>query len=218
MYEEKQQSYFESVRLELLELIPKKNRRGNMLEIGAGSGSTLMYAKQNGYAKNIYGIELNEIKDSHQNSKEFESFIIGNIENMALPFDQNQFDVILCGDVLEHLVDPYSVLRKLKKYLKKDGTFIASIPNIRYFSILKQLILHGDFKYTERGILDRTHLRFFCKKNMIELFEGNGYSVCRIISNISLIGNKSKKFNKITFGKFEEFLTPQYYLVVNKNE
>ncbi len=164
MYEEKEKSYFESVRVELLELIPEKNRQGNMLEIGAGSGSTLIHAKQNGYAKKIYGIELNKIENSYQNSDEFEEFLIGNVETMKLLFKKNQFDVILCGDLLEHLTDPYTLVSVLKNYLKNDGVFIASLPNIRYFSILKDLVINGDFKYTERGILDKTHLRFSVKK------------------------------------------------------
>lgn len=213
MYEEKEKSYFESVRLELLELIPEKNRQGNMLEIGAGSGSTLMYAKQNGYAKKIYGIELNKIENSYQKSKEFECFLIGDIESMKLPFQKEQFDVILCGDVLEHLVNPYNLVKALKKYLKHDGIFIASLPNIRHFSALKEIVIKGDFKYVERGILDKTHLRFFCKKNMVDLFVQNGYKIDSIVSNISLIGSKSKIFNNLTLRIFEEFLTPQYYII-----
>lgn len=213
MYEEKEKSYFESVRLELLELIPEKNRQGNMLEIGAGSRSTLMHAKQNGYAKKIYGIELNKIENSYQKSKEFECFLIGDIESMKLPFQKEQFDVILCGDVLEHLVNPYNLVKALKKYLKHDGIFIASLPNIRHFSALKEIVIKGDFKYVERGILDKTHLRFFCKKNMVDLFVQNGYKIDSIVSNISLIGSKSKIFNNLTLRIFEEFLIPQYYII-----
>ena len=216
MYETKEKNYFESVRVELLELIPKKNREGSILEIGAGSGHTLMYARQNGYAKKVYGIELNKIENSYQDSKQFESFLIGNVEDMSLPFKKEQFDVILCGDVLEHLNNPYSLVKILKKYLKKDGVFIASLPNMRYFSIIKEIVIKGDFKYTDRGILDRTHLRFFCKKNMIDLFVQNGYKIDSVVSNISLIGNKSKLFNKLTLRIFEEFLTPQYYIVARK--
>ncbi|MFK5882353.1 MAG: class I SAM-dependent methyltransferase [Sulfurospirillum sp.] len=215
-YKVKPKNYFSNVRLDLLNLTPKCNKRGNVLEIGAGSGDTLLYAKQNGYAKKIYGVELCELKNSFQKSEEFEEFIIGNIEQIKLPFEKNFFDVILCGDVLEHLVDPYNIVRKLRLILKDDGVLIASLPNIRQIQILKQIFLEGDFKYTNAGILDKTHLRFFCKKNMLELFEKNGFEVVNIVSNIYLHGGKTSLFNKLTFGKFEEFLTTQYHLVSQK--
>ena len=183
MYEDKENNYFENVRKELLDLIPEKNKNGNMLEIGAGEGNTLLYAKNNDYAKNIYGVELFEIKNSNQTNELLNDFIIGNIENIELPFDDSQFDVMILGDVLEHLVDPYSVVQKLKKYLKDDGVIISSIPNIREWNTMKTIFFNGDFKYEESGILDKTHLRFFTRKNIIELFENNGFNIKQIIGS-----------------------------------
>ncbi len=131
MYENKSNIYFNKTTTKLLDLIPEKNRRGSLLEIGAGAGNTLIYAKENGFAREIHGVELFEIEDSNQSSPLFDTFTVGDIEKITLPFKEETFDVIIAGDVLEHLVDPYSTLNKLKKYLKKDGVFIASIPNIR---------------------------------------------------------------------------------------
>ncbi|UCN01130.1 class I SAM-dependent methyltransferase [Sulfurimonas sp. SWIR-19] len=216
MYEEKAEGYFRNVRKELLDLIPNQNRMGTMLEVGAGEGNTLFYAKENGYANKIYGVELCELKNSFQKSKEFEEFIIGDIEQTKLPFEKNFFDVILCGDVLEHLINPNNLVGKLNLLLKDNGVLIVSLPNIRQIQILKQIFLEGDFRYTEAGILDKTHLRFFCKKNMLELFQSNNMNVKKIISNSNLIGNTTKKINKLTFNLFDEFLAAQYYLVVGK--
>jgi len=216
MYQDKKNIYFQNIRKELLELIPKEKQNGIVLEIGAGSGDTLLYAKHNGYAQKIYGIELCELENSHQKSNEFEQFIIGNIEDINIPFKNEMFDVILCGDVLEHLVDPYSIIKKISLLLKSDGSTIVSLPNIRQIQIMKQIFFDGDFKYTDAGILDKTHLRFFCKKNMIELFEQNNMKVQTIISNSNLIGATTKKINKFTFNLFDEFLAAQYYLVASK--
>ena len=216
MYEQKKQDYFKNIRLPLLDLIPLENRNGNILEIGAGSGDNLVYAKKNGYAKKIFGIELVEIKNSNQRSKLFEDFIIGDIENIELKYQESMFDVIIMGDVLEHLVDPYKILNVLNRYLKSNGVFIASIPNVRNLKVFRNIFLRGDFKYTDEGILDRTHLRFFTKKNMIELFEHNGYNVKSILSNLNFRKNHASIKNKLTFGFFEEFLTGQYFIVAEK--
>lgn len=216
IYKTKTERYFSNARVDLLNLIPEDKKMGSILEIGAGSGDTLLYAKKNGFADKIYGIELCKIDNSHQNSSEFEQFIIGNIEELEFSFEEEIFDVIICGDVLEHLINPYEIVLKLKKYMKKDALFIASIPNIRYWRVLKEIVFDGDFKYVEAGILDKTHLRFFCKKNMKELFKKSGLDIQDIVSNIYLGGGKTEFFNKITFKTFEEFLTTQYHIVSKK--
>ena len=221
---ENAEGYFDNTKTKLLDLIPLKLRGGDLLEIGAASGNTLIYAKKNGYAENIYGVELCDIKNSNQENKLLSDFIIGNIEEIELPYNKESFDVILCGDVLEHLVDPYKIVNTLRKYLKKDGVFISSIPNIRKLSILKTIFVNGDFKYADHGILDKTHLRFFTKKNMINLFEDNGYTVINIIpSDTCNVKRYLKRLRFIRLFKcllsaiFKEFFTIQYYLVAKKN-
>jgi SAM-dependent methyltransferase len=217
MYDTKSKSYHGSIRKPLLDFIPLQNRNGTTLEIGAGSGDNLIYAKKNGYAKVIYGIELVEIDGSFQKSNEFEQFIIGNIEHMELNFKNELFDVIVMGDVLEHLVDPYSIIREMKKYLTPNGVFVASIPNIRNLKTFRNIFVRGSFKYEDEGIFDRTHLRFFTKKNMIELFENNDCKVQRIKSSLEFKSGSVAFKNKITFGIFEEFLASQYYILA-KND
>ena len=219
MYEIKEKQYFSNIRYDLLKLIPKNNKGGHILEIGAGSGDTLMYAKKNSYADKITGIELMEMSNSYQQSEEFDNFMIGNIEELTLEFKAESFDVIIFGDVLEHLINPYDILEKLKPYLKGNGVIIASIPNIRYFNVLKEIIFFGDFKYTDSGILDKTHLRFFCKKNMIDMFHNADYSVIKVMGSIKISGMRPKLnfLNKITFRIFEDFFNKQYFLVVEKN-
>ncbi len=78
------------------------------------------------------------------------------------------FDVILCGDVLEHLSDPARVLASLTQHLSGDGIVIASVPNVAHLWVRLELLL-GRFEYAERGILDRTHLRFFTRKSFLRL-------------------------------------------------
>ncbi|MDD5159833.1 MAG: class I SAM-dependent methyltransferase [Sulfuricurvum sp.] len=216
-YQDKPDGYFTSVRFDLLSLIPNENKNKKMLEIGAGGGDTLLYAKQHGYASHIYGIDLCQIENSYQNNSQFDQFIIGDVENIDLPFDEASFDVIICGDVLEHLLDPYSLVKKLKQLLTPNGILIASLPNIREWHVLMDIVVKGDFNYQKTGILDKTHLRFFCKKNINHLFLNNDMSILSCTSNIDFTGYKKKIFNRITNRLFEEFLTVQYYYVVGKH-
>jgi len=218
--EEKTYIYKQEPRKELLELIPSINRGGDILEIGAGAGDTLLYAKENGFANNIYGVELCKIENSNQDNKIFSDFIIGNIETIDLPFEDSQFDVILCGDVLEHLINPYKTLESLKKYLKPNGVIIASIPNIREFKTMKKIFFQGDFRYEDSGILDRTHLRFFCKKNIIELFEEQNFNIIDIVSSNKGLAVRYLKrlrvFKLFLQMFFEEFVTIRYFVVASK--
>ena len=95
-------------------------------------------------------------------------------------FKLGQYDLIVANDVLEHLSDPWSVVHIFKKNLTDDGVFIASIPNAQYHKVLTGL-LKGKWEYTEAGILDKTHLRFFTKKSASELFTENGYKIQSIV-------------------------------------
>lgn len=88
-----------------------------------------------------------------------------------------RFDVIVCNDVLEHMLDPWTVLREMHQLLSERGVVVASIPNIRYLPVLMALVIRGRWDYTETGTLDRTHLRFFTRTSIREMFELAGYDV-----------------------------------------
>jgi len=217
MQTSKQEYYYQTVRYDLLNLIPSKN--GNrILEIGAAGGNTLIAAKQMGLASEVCGIELVKIKNSNQNHPLIDRFFTGDIEQTVFDIEKEYFDVILAGEVLEHLCDPWAVVAAYSQYLKKGGVFIASIPTIRSFTALKDIIFYGDFRYQHSGIFDRTHLRFFCRKNIISLFEENGLKVVKVISNIDMFKPWAKKriLNALTFGIFEEFIVKKYDIVAQK--
>lgn len=89
---------------------------------------------------------------------------------------ESQFDFIIFGDVLEHLLDPTDVLEKFKRFLKPDGSFLISLPNIAHGSI-KMGLLQDEFNYTSIGILDCTHLRFFTYKTFPSFFGNLGLKI-----------------------------------------
>jgi 2-polyprenyl-3-methyl-5-hydroxy-6-metoxy-1,4-benzoquinol methylase len=88
-----------------------------------------------------------------------------------------RFDVIVCNDVLEHMLDPWIVLRDMHPLLSERGVVVASIPNIRYLPVLMALVIRGRWDYTETGTLDRTHLRFFTRTSIRAMFEQAGYDI-----------------------------------------
>lgn len=91
-----------------------------------------------------------------------------------------RFDCVVFNDVLEHLVDPWSTLRATVPLLEPGGTVVASIPNIRSLHALLELVVHGDWRYREMGIFDRTHVRFFTRRSMTRLFEESGFAVMSV--------------------------------------
>jgi len=103
--------------------------------------------------------------------------VVGDVENPALLARcAGEYDVIVFADVLEHLRDPATVLRALAGYLAPGGRVLASIPNVAHWSIRWRLLV-GRWEYQERGILDRTHLRFFTRRSALRLFQQAGLAV-----------------------------------------
>ena len=116
----KDPGYFENVRKELLDLIPDDLKQKTILEVGAASGATLCYEKKNGLASKVIGYDLCKMENSLQCSELMDKFVIGDIENMDFDEGDKSVDVIICGDVLEHLKEPGVVLLKMQRILKES--------------------------------------------------------------------------------------------------
>jgi len=149
-----------------------------ILEIGPGSGHmTEALARQN---CTVTCVEVNQSLTSIAHSF-CQRMIVADIEQL-LPdqaFPGEQFDVVLFGDVLEHLKDPASVLRKLRGYLAPSGYLVASLPNVAHASV-RLALFNGDFNYTEEGLLDRTHLKFFTLDTIVALMREAGYGIAEL--------------------------------------
>jgi 2-polyprenyl-3-methyl-5-hydroxy-6-metoxy-1,4-benzoquinol methylase len=210
-YLDKSNDYFSIVRKDIISFIG--NERGlNVLEIGAGTGETLLELKKRGIANQISGYD---IIDVNSNKEKFNHFIIGNIEIQPNPFEEKIFDIIILADVLEHLIDPTRTIEKLIPSLKKGGSFYISLPNIRNIKALYKIVFKGSFEYADSGIFDRTHLRFYCKKDMIQLVSSFiELEIVKIESNLMHTSSIKTILNNLTFGVFEQFLSLQYFIKV----
>jgi 2-polyprenyl-3-methyl-5-hydroxy-6-metoxy-1,4-benzoquinol methylase len=213
-YSSKSSDYYQNVRLDIISLIPQ-NRKLKVLEIGAGACNTLVYLKENGFAGEITGVELFAMPNSNQQNELIDKLYISDIESAIPDLKKGYFDVIIMGDVLEHLIDPWSVVTQVKECLNEAGIIIASIPNIREITVMYKIFFRGDFGYTSEGIMDKTHMRFFCKKNMIQLFESSGLKIQGVYESFKRTPQKSIRgiFNMVSFGLFSQFLTTQYITV-----
>lgn len=217
MYDTKDQAYFSNIRDDLISLIPPSFVNCNVLEVGCGNGSTLHKLKHLGIAKTTTGIEIFPSKKNHYDS--LDHFIADDIEKMVIPTSlDGSFDLILLGDILEHLIDPWSALKKISDLLAPNGLLLVSIPNIRYYKVLQSIVWRGDFHYEEAGILDQTHLRFFCKKNIINLVKNCNLEVDLITSSFDKeSAGKRYWLNKILFNKLHDFFVYQYIIRAKKN-
>ncbi|MCM1326547.1 MAG: methyltransferase domain-containing protein [Bacteroidales bacterium] len=168
--------YYSNERRELTEYIEEVGDAPlKVLEIGCGMGATLGHIRNRYPNAEVYGIELSE--QVVQIARNYlPSVNQGNIENISLEYQENFFDYIIFGDVLEHLHNPQKVLMHMQKYLKSSGFILASIPNILHYSVILEL-LRGKFSYTDSGILDRTHLRFFTLYEIVLMFKECGYRI-----------------------------------------
>lgn len=165
-------SYFEFSRPEMVALIPESARK--ILDIGCGAGrlGEALKARQ---PCEVIGIEL-DLAAAQAARGRLDQLLVGDVEHIDPAFPPACFDVIVCGDVLEHLRDPLRLLRRLRKWLKPSGRLIASIPNVRHHSVLRSL-LDGNWTYEPAGLLDRDHLRFFTRREVEKLFHRAGFSI-----------------------------------------
>ncbi|WP_378180256.1 class I SAM-dependent methyltransferase [Aquimarina sp. SS2-1] len=212
IYLEKEHEYFSNVRIDIVDFI-KDHKNLKILEIGAGKGNTLLYLKEKGIASEIHLIDIIDIIDCKEN---FDSIQILDIEETRIETSV-KYDIIILADVLEHLKTPEQVINQLKEHLVNGGSFLVSLPNIRNYSAFIKIFIKGSFKYEDEGIFDRTHFRFFCKSDMIALFDSHkDLKIEAIIPNNKIIKSKASTINKFTLGMFTQFFTTQFLLKVQK--
>jgi len=212
-YNDKKNAYFSVTRTDIEGALDAPYE--SVLEIGCGSGDTLAWLKREEYVKNSCGVELTAAA-SELSRKNADTVHCLNAESDELPFKPDQFDLILLLDVLEHTVDPWALIEKLSPHLRPGGRMIVSIPNIRNLRALLPLVFLGKWEYEETGLLDRTHLRFFTRKSILGLFTAEQWQLNRSYSSNLAKGRMITLLNNLTLRLFEEFITLQYIVAVDK--
>ena len=157
----------------LLELVPDGSR---VLDVGCSSGYLARPLVERGCT--VVGIELDE--SAAEAAREVcEEVLVGDAETMELPFPPASFDVVLCGDLIEHLREPQAFLERVRPLLRDGGRLVLTTPNVANWSIRAGLLV-GRWRYTDRGILDRTHAHLFTRKTLVETLSAAGYRVVEL--------------------------------------
>ena len=155
-------------------------RFDRVLDVGCASGATGEALKASHPDAHVTGIEMDE-RTAGQAGRCLDRVIVGHAatELEKLADAEERFDLVICGDVLEHLPDPWTALKHVR-VLCPAGHALVSLPNVAHFSTIASLLFRSRWPYRDRGICDRTHLRFFGEDNLEELFAAAGFSgVCR---------------------------------------
>jgi SAM-dependent methyltransferase len=170
------EAYYDHARLALLDLFPRAPTR--LLDVGCGSGATGAAAKARWSGLETIGVEI--VPEAAQRAgAQLDRVIAGSAETLDLAAAGiTGVDGVILADVLEHLVDPWRFLERLRAVLAPAAMVVASIPNIANLWLLDELAA-GRFVYASDGLLDSTHLRFFTRQSIAALFDGAGYDIER---------------------------------------
>lgn len=172
--DESDRDYYANPRREMLPFLPGHYSR--VLEVGCGEGA---FATLLARPCDVWGIEPDAASASRA-SRKMDRVLVGRFDAVRNQLPANYFDLVVCNDVIEHMEDPESFLRAILSLLVPGGHVVASIPNMRHWEVLWQLLVRKDWRYVQSGILDRTHLRFFTEKSARRLFESSGYVIERV--------------------------------------
>lgn len=146
-----------------------------VLDIGCGCGVLLGAVKGMYPNADVYGVEL--VPEAAKIAGHMGNVICGDVENIDFPWEEEYFDYIIMGDVLEDLISPETVLLRLRKHLKTDGHIIVSMPNVKHYSVLLPLLRQDVFPYADEGILNSVHRKLYTGVEIQKLIAGSGYTV-----------------------------------------
>lgn len=215
---EKPEHYYNAPRREMLPFIPNDTRR--VLEIGCGEGRFGAELKriraESGITLDVTGVELDGERAEVAKSN-LDHVIVADVERDELGLSSGSFDCIVCNDVLEHLVSPSHVLENLRALLTPGGCLVASIPNVRYWGVLKDLLFNEDWRYADEGVLDVTHLRFFTRRSIARMFVESGYE-CEILAGLNsrVRGWKFDTLRMLSGGRLNDIQFLQFAVVARR--
>ncbi len=207
--------YYGHPRREMAGFVPRSTKV--MLDIGCGAGAFAAGLKQDGRSLEIWGVEMTP-EAAKLATEVLDKVLVGDIVSVLPDLPLGRFDCIVLNDVLEHVIHPEEVLARIQPLLAPGGVVVASIPNVRYFFNVWNLVAGGRWDYTDEGILDRTHLRFFTRSSMKRMFQQKGYRV-ESMQGINPTGSlKFQLMNVLTLGRWSDMKFLQFAVVASLDD
>lgn len=162
----------------VIELIQGVKPQGlKILEVGCSSGYMGQYLRRQGHR--VFGVEPS-VSAAAVAAQHLDGVHAGTLDDYCqATVDRRTFDAVTLVDVLEHMADPADALRQCQALLNPNGHLVVSVPNVTHGSI-RAMLLSGRWEYQDFGILDRTHLRFFARKNLIDLFNAQAFGIVEL--------------------------------------
>ncbi len=186
-----------------------------MLDVGCGDGATTAFVQSRRSVAWAGGVEVSP--DAAERAKgHFSEVWCGDVEKLDFhrKIPASSLDLILCLDVLEHLVDPWTVVKRLSVLIAPGGRLIISVPNIRNWKFIAKLLFRGQFRYGDAGLLDRTHLRFFVKETAEELAVAGGIPLLWSGNAHPWRPNDMRALlSRMSFGRLDSLLIKQFIVV-----
>jgi SAM-dependent methyltransferase len=176
-----------------------------LLDVGCSNGSLGEALRAQVPGRTVWGIEADPAF-SEEASRRIDKVIQADLDRLDWPgaFPAQHFDCLIFADVLEHLLDPWTVLRRATEVLLPGGLVIISVPNVRHFSAIYSIAVRGTFPRRERGLFDRTHLRWFTLGDARALCQQAGLEVTDVVPRLRLHDTPGGRANELV----ERLLSP----------
>jgi 2-polyprenyl-3-methyl-5-hydroxy-6-metoxy-1,4-benzoquinol methylase len=205
----KDPSYYANARSDVVEALPRPI--GAVLDVGCGVGNVGARARAAG-ATRVVGVEVVEAQAELARGA-LDRVVAAPVEAALDELADERFDTILCLDVLEHLVDPSRVLRRLHDVAAPGARLQVSVPNARHLSLVWDLLVRGTFNYAEHGHRDSTHLRWFTRRDVVAALEAAGWHVERVSHPAH---GRTRGLDRLTRGRSTEFTVGQWYVLARR--
>lgn len=202
-------NYFLQARPEMMAFVPVAER---LLDLGCGAGVFGAALRQCHRVQEVWGVERDATAAAFAR-RVLDQVLEADILEAFAQLPRASFQVVVANDVLEHLVDPYQVVRSLPTLLTDGGVVVCSLPNVRYLPTLWALVVRREWRYAEEGVLDATHLRFFTASSIRQLFLDAGYEIQQLVGINPIVSWKFTCFNLLTFGFFHDTRYLQFAVV-----
>ncbi len=204
-YEKKARGYFDRARVDYVHRLPL-DPTASVLEIGCGTGATGALALKRGRAGRYVGVELFE--SAAEAAREVLSeVVVGDVEQLEFDWQPAAFDALILSEVLEHLREPWGVLHKLSRFVRPGGLVLASSPNVAHWRVIRELVL-GRFPLADKGVFDRTHMRWFTPESFVAMFNEAGFTVDRM-RPVAPFSPKPRAFSMLTGHRWDHLFMTQ---------